>query len=57
MTARINTRTVDCLLQQSFAAGVSWAIDQAHPFGRSSIWASQLCRSHGISRSIRLRSK
>ena len=29
MTARINTRTVDCPLQQSFAAGVSWPIDRA----------------------------
>jgi hypothetical protein len=29
MTARINTRTVDCLLQQSCAAGVSWPIDRA----------------------------
>jgi hypothetical protein len=29
MTARINTRTVDYLLQQSFAAGVSWPIDRA----------------------------
>jgi hypothetical protein len=29
MTARINTGTVDCLLQQSFAEGVSWPIDRA----------------------------
>ena len=29
MTARISTRTVDYLLQQSFAAGVSWPIDRA----------------------------
>jgi hypothetical protein len=29
MTARINTATVDCLLQQSFAEGVSWPIDRA----------------------------
>ena len=28
MTARIN-RTVDCLLQQPFAEGVSWPIDRA----------------------------
>jgi len=25
----MSTRTVDCLLQQSFAAGVSWPIDRA----------------------------
>ena len=29
MTARINTGTVDCLLQQSFAEGVRWPIDRA----------------------------
>jgi hypothetical protein len=29
MTAHMNTRTVDCLLQQFFAAGVSWPIDRA----------------------------
>jgi hypothetical protein len=29
MTARINTGTVDCLLKQSFAEGVSWPIDRA----------------------------
>jgi hypothetical protein len=29
MTARISTRTVDCLLRQSFAASVSWPIDRA----------------------------
>ena len=29
MTARISTRTVDYLLQQSFAAGVNWPIDRA----------------------------
>ena len=29
MTAHMNIRTVDSLLQQSFAAGVSWPIDRA----------------------------
>jgi hypothetical protein len=29
MTPHMSTRTVDCLLQQSFAAGVSWPIDRA----------------------------
>jgi hypothetical protein len=29
MTARIKPGTVDCLLQQSFAEGVSWPIDRA----------------------------
>jgi hypothetical protein len=56
MTARINTGTVDCLLQQSFAEGVRWPIDRASLRALFDL-GSQLGRSHGISRSIRLRSK
>ena len=29
MTAHLNTRTVDCLLQQSLSASVSWPTDRA----------------------------
>ncbi len=29
MTAHVNTRTVDWLLERSFAQGVSWPIDRA----------------------------